>query len=513
MQNFSKSKILAISLVFFILGIGIGSIWQVSPMVYAIGFILALATLVSFGGRGESSLVVAVTFSLFFSFLAFLGGLFLAQKEVEKLRSIPEGKFQGKVWISKVPQKKEEYQKIVARPIEDIQEKSRSSSNKTENQTTKIKGQILLFAPSELNFHYGEVLEVSCDLEVAENKYPKFNYRRFLAKDGIYQICRRSTISKTNLKDQGNLIFRAAFWIRNKLEEKNNLLFPQPESAYLAGLLLGGEDRLPAAVAEAFRKTGTTHTVAVSGSNIAILIAAVVAVVISLGLSRRQAFWMSLIAIAFFVIMIGAPASAVRAALMGGVALWAAQQGRLSGSVRAALLAAAIMVAFSPFTLLYDAGFQLSFLATLGIIFIYAPLSGVFNIKQDFLEIKSILLLTVSAQLGVTGLILYSFETFSPWSLLANLVILPAIPLLMLGGFAAILLSFISLPVAGFLSSLVYWGLHWEISFIQYLAQLPYASLEVKNFSLAWLVGYYAALVFLVIALKKKVSGKISLGK
>ncbi len=484
----------------FILGVSIGSIKDFLPVVYPIGFILAIALMTSFGGSENFLRAGGVSLLL----LALMAGIFLSQREVEKIRQVPQGQFEGKVWIAKNPQKKEDYQKIIIRPVE-FSDSERASWQKG----VKIKEKALLFASSELNFDYGEVIRVKCQLEAPENKYPKFNYRRFLAKSGIYQICRQSKITKTEEDNRGNLFFSFAFRVREKLEQKNNFLFPQPESAYLAGLLLGGEDRLPAKVAEDFRKTGTTHTVAVSGSNIAILIAGVMVGAVLVGFNRQQAFWVSLGVIIFFVIMIGAPASAVRAALMGGIVLWAAQNGRLAGSVRAALLAAVIMLLFSPFTLLYDAGFQLSFLATLGIIFIYAPLGEFSAIRNDFLELKSILLLTIAAQLGVTGLILYSFETFSPWSLLANLVILPAIPALMLGGFLVILISFGSLPVATFLSRPVYWGLHWEITFIQYLAQFPHASWEVKGFSWGWLIRYYALLIVLIGILKLIVARRL----
>jgi competence protein ComEC len=225
---------------------------------------------------------------------------------------------------------------------------------------------------------------------------------------------------------------------------------------------------------------------------------------IFIGLWRKKAFWLAMVGIVFFVLMIGSPASAVRAAIMGVLLLWATKSGRLSDSFRAIVLAAAVMLFFSPFILLYDAGFQLSFLAALSIVLIYGPLSEKMEIKNDFLELKSIFWITISVQLGVLGILIYSFESFSVISLLANLIILPLIPFIMLGGFSVILISFISMFLAKLISIPFALALFFEIKVIEYLAKIPWSIIEIENVGIVWLVAFYLFFVGLVVSLRRK---------
>lgn len=480
------SNILASFLLAFLVGVLVRSLWNLSEMIswtLLIGAIIFLA--IDYKNR--------LMMSLFFVLLGLALGIGRADKELNKIYERPEEKFSGMVQILKEPERKSEYQKLTV---------SELRTNNEEGITKKDK--ILLFAPLAMKYQYGEKLKINCQLVNPENQYEKFNYQRYLAKDDIYQICRSAKIEKTGefSEKSGVKVFRIILKIKYAIEEKLAELFPSPEGDYLAGLLLGGDDRLPQEVQENFRRTGTTHTVAVSGYNITIIAQFLVLLAIGLGFWRSQAFWLATLGIGIFVLMIGLPSSAVRAALMGVLILWATKNGRLANSTRVAILAGVIMVWISPLILLYDAGFQLSFLATLGIVWIYGPLSERFQIENDFLELKSIVLVTIAAQLGVMGLIVYSFETFSPISLLANLLILPAVPYIMALGSGAILLSFIFSPLAKLMALPVWLALHLEIEAIEWLAGFSWASVEIGNVGWFWLVGYYLLLIGIVVKLR-----------
>jgi competence protein ComEC len=152
---------------------------------------------------------------------------------------------------------------------------------------------------------------------------------------------------------------------------------------------------------------------------------------------------------------------------------------------------------------LYDAGFQLSFLATLGIVLIYGPLSEKFKIENDFLGIKSIVLVTISAQLGVLGILIYTFDSISLISLLANVIILPALPIIMLGGALAVGGSF-GLSIIGSVFALPTWAmLHLEILSIEQLAKLPWAIVEFEGVSIWWSLGYYLVLVGVLVGVRE----------
>ncbi len=479
---FSISQISILLATGFLLGIAARSLIEVQFWwIWALIFLL-FVKIVVFRSRRIGRL-------LFLS-LGILLGVWKMNSELLKTNSLKsEFDFVGEVTVVKPPEMKEDYQKLIV-------------NAQNEDKKEEFFRRVVIFAKPKPTIKFGDQLKLSCKMKIPENKYEKFNYKRFLASDGIFYICSSAKIQKiTSGAKKG--VLREVFHLRERLEEKIGILFPEPEGAYLAGLLLGGDNRLSASVAENFRVTGTTHTVAVSGYNITIIASILMWIGIGMGLWRRQAFIFAVLGIIFFVVMIGIPSSATRAAIMGILMLWAMQKGRLADSMRVAVFAATGMVFFSPLILLYDVGFQLSFLATLGIILIYAPLSSLVGVEDDFLELKSILLVTISAQIGVLGLLIYVFESLSLVSLLANLIILPLIPIIMFLGFITVMFSFAFAFGAKIIALVVWFFLYFEIFAIEQLAKIPFASIEIGDVGVWWIVGYYLFFIGLVFKLKE----------
>jgi competence protein ComEC len=329
-----------------------------------------------------------------------------------------------------------------------------------------------------------------------------FNYQMYLAKDGIYRICNKAQITAV-AKNKGSRAYAAILTAKNKFEEKISAVFPDPEGAYLKGLLLGGSKRMTKDLNDAFSRTGTTHTVAVSGYNVTIVAAFLMWLGIFLGLWRQQVFSFALIGIVLFVLMTGAPSSAVRAGIMGGLVIWAMKEGRLANSTNAILLAAAVMLLINPLLLRYDAGFQLSFLATLGIVWLY-PLFENFFQKGSANIFKETILMTMAAQIFVLPILLNSFEKLSIVSPLANLLILPAIPYIMLGGFTAGMAGLIFVPLGKLVGFIPYILLKLELAIIQWLANLSWSSLEIKNFGWVYISAYYMLLAGILYFWKRR---------
>jgi len=148
---------------------------------------------------------------------------------------------------------------------------------------------------------------------------------------------------------------------------------------------------------------------------------------LALGLWRKQAFYLSIFLIALYVLMIGTPASAVRAGIMGGILLTSQYLGRLSSAVRAVVFAATIMLFFNPLLLKLDVGFQLSFLAVLGIIYLQPRFLEWFKRIPDpkNLPLKTTLATTLSAQIFALPVLIYNFGYVPLVSPLANILIVP----------------------------------------------------------------------------------------
>ncbi|HHX58321.1 MAG TPA: ComEC family competence protein [Candidatus Moranbacteria bacterium] len=454
-----------------------------------------------FSALGLALVLLVLIFSqstwLIFPLAIFSGfwiGGYLVGGEIEKLDNLYEGNFSAAVKVVREPEERERYQQVIVAPVD--------GESDLEKETL-IRKRVLVFAPLKPSYQYGEELKLKCELKKPDSQLGRFNYQRFLAKNGVYQVCNNPQIIKVeSTKKELSFSWKDGllsniFKFRRFLEGRINQLLPQPESAYLAGLLLGGEGRLPEKVAENFRLTGTTHVVAVSGSNIAIVSQILILIAIAIGLWRWQAFGLAITGIALFVVMIGAPASAIRAAIMGGLLIWATSAGRLTDSGRAVLWAAVIMTAFSPLILVYDVGFQLSVMATLGIIYFYPYFKEKWAVENDFLGLRSVFFLTLSAQIGVFGILVYNFETFSLISLPANLIIVPFIPFIMSLGGLMLLTSFYW-PLSQFFSWLTFFALKMQIWVVDFLAKAPGAKLSLEGLGFWWMIGYYVLLILII---------------
>ena len=269
--------------------------------------------------------------------------------------------------------------------------------------------------------------------------------------------------------------------VKNSLSRRISERLPYPESGLLEGLLLGGDGGLSKSVQEDFSRTGMSHITAVSGYNVTIIAQYLILLGIFLGLWRRQAFWLAILGIFIFIFLIGFPASAVRAGIMGSLILIAMKNGRLASSENAIVFSGAFMLLLNPLLLRYDIGFQLSFLATIGIVVIYPFFNDYLIRKQKILSAPfEILCLTLSAQIFVLPIIFYNFETLSLISPLANLLVHPIIPFTMLLGFLLIVSSIVFSPLAAIFSWLTYLPLRFETFVISFLAGFQFSSVEVS---------------------------------
>ncbi len=414
---------------------------------------------------------------IIFSILFFLGGFWWTSAKLEKIINldVASKNFSGEVSVLREPAIKDRMQKIIV------------SSDDGEG----IK--FLITTNSYPAYAYGDKLKVSCQLEIPEN-IDGFDYRMYLAKDDIFYVCKNPKIEVV-AQNQGSGAYSFLLKIKNNLQDKIIALLPAPQSGLLIGLILGGDDKLSKSVQDNFSKTGLTHIVAVSGYNVTIVAEYLMLLGIFLGLWRKQAFWFAAAGIFLFVVMTGFPASAVRAGVMGMLLLWAMKNGRLANAQNSIIFSAGVMLFFNPLLLRWDVGFQLSFLATVGIVYFY-PLIEKYSIKKQGISFfNEILFLTLSAQVFVLPIILNDFQKLSLISPLANLLVLPIIPLTMLLGFVTVMLAFIFTPLATVFAWLTFLPLKYETTIIDFLANLKFSSLEVLNFSWVWVIVWYLVLL------------------
>lgn len=338
----------------------------------------------------------------------------------------------------------------------------------------------LITTASYPSYSYGQSLSVIGPVTLPQN-FDDFDYKTYLQKEGIRTLVKfPNSLTESELvlswAEQLKIkIFKLVFNIKSKFEGALNKSVVEPNASYLNGILLGTRQNIPDSLREAFNQTGTSHILAISGYNIAI-IAKYILLAFVVFVTRKRAFWMTVGAIILFTIMTGASASVVRAAIMGLLIAFANGYGRLYDPRNALTLAAAAMVWFNPFLLVFDIGFQLSFLAVIGLVYLYPLFESYLKRIPETGKIKETFLMSLSAQVMVLPLIAYYFKSISLISLLVNVLVLPFVPVAMGLGFLTGLAGMIFLPLGKILGWLAWAVSFYQIKVIEFFASFSFSS-------------------------------------
>ncbi len=355
-----------------------------------------------------------------------------------------------------------------------------------DGQQVPVQGLALVRLPRYPTFSYGDRLQVTGLLETPPD-FADFSYREYLARQGIFSLVRRAQAVRIG-QETVNPLQRALLAFRGRAQAVIGHILHEPAASLLTGILLGVEGGIPADVSEAFAATGTTHIIAISGFNIAI-ISGIFYQLFRRLLGPRRAVWPSIAGVILYTLLVGAQASVVRAAIMGILYLIGRHLGRPT-YVPASLAAAAFGMTLINPLVLWDVGFQLSFAATIGLV-LYADrfqrgavrlLSRVVSedrARQAMGFLSDALLVTLAAQIATFPLTLYYFRRLSLVSLLTNFLILPAQPGVMISGGLATLAGMFYLPLGQVLSWVAWLFLTYTIEVVQWTARIPYAWLDV----------------------------------
>lgn len=364
-----------------------------------------------------------------------------------------------------------------------------------ENKNEKTK--ILISTNFDETYRYGDEISFTGVLKKPQNfitdQGKNFDYINFLRKDGIFYVMSYSRIEIIS-SGNGNKIKNVLFFIKGQFLEKINLVINSPESLLMNGLILGEKSAFDKSLRQSFIDTGTIHIVALSGYNITII--AEWFMKLFAFLPQNFGITMGILAIFLFVLMTGGSSTAVRAGIMATLALYARASGRTYDVARALLLAGMIMIILNPFVLVYDVSFQLSFIATVALIFFTPKIEKYFLWVPKRLGLRDIVSVTFAVYIFVLPFILYKMGNLSLVAFPANVMILPFIPFTMLLGFLTGFLGFIhyvlSVPV-GYFSYLL---LHYELGMINFLAKIPFASLSIPDFPLILTLAIYIYFVY-----------------
>ncbi len=373
--------------------------------------------------------------------------------------------------VSTIPyQKTVEFDGLVTVPPH-----NNGASQKLYLSQTSFPGDVYIKTFSYPSYHYGDVLKVKCAL-VQPAPFETFAYDHYLARYGVLSICRNVKLQLLQ-SNQGNVIYRYIYAFRDTIVLSIRHLWPEPAAGLIAGILIGLQDDVFTDMNAAFRTTGTVHILVVSGMHV-VIIANVLAVITQRWFSRRQVFVITVLSLIAFSILTGLAASVIRAACMGVLPLFASLVGRKRISHNGLALVATGIVFYNPYILLYDMGFQLSFLATIGIIYFQYFTQRWCKWLPTWFGLRETLSTTFAAMITTTPLIVKNFGTFSLVAPLANMIVVPVSNLILFGSAAILLLNLVWSGLANYFAFVLWQIIQWVLCYVQYLASWPKASLQ-----------------------------------
>lgn len=363
--------------------------------------------------------------------------------------------------ITEEPQEKENYTHIIVKTSEE---------------------KILMYIRLYPKFKYGDKILITGKLQkpkkFGNSISEKFDWPAYLAKDDIhYQIFYPEIkfISSNN----NSYIKEKLFDLKNSFVQNLEKVIPSPASSLMAGIVIGEKQSLPKNLKNNLIKTGLVHIVVLSGYNITIIANAIINILKIFSLPRFFSAIFGTISIIIFTLMTGAEAATVRAAIMALLVILALQTGRMYTAINALIFAAFFMVLINPAILRFDASFQLSFLATFGMIYFTPKFEKWLYFLPNKFKLKETASGTLAAQTAVLPLLILKTGSISLISLPLNILIVNFIPLTMFLGFLTGALGFLSQILSLPFGILSYLFLTSQIFLINFSANLPFAYIKI----------------------------------
>jgi competence protein ComEC len=355
---------------------------------------------------------------------------------------------------------------------------------------------LLVTADRLTDVSYGDMIRFSGQLERPESFVTDlgrtFDYPKYLQVKGVEY---RVSFAEVEVIDEGGGNFFIGYLLKLKSVFIDSIerIINEPEVGLGKGLLLGVKSSLGEETEDNFRRTGIIHIVVLSGYNV-MLVVAFILFCFSFFLSLRWRLVAGVIAIIAFALIVGLSATVVRASIMASLVLFAEAFGRQYDVLRALIFAGLIMVIINPYLLLFDIGFQLSFMATLGLILLVPKFETNFVKQQNLFKAKDFILATVATQIAVLPLLLYHIGEISLIAVIVNLLVLPMVPVAMLLTFLAGVIGFISVTLGSLVGFLASISLEYILYIANVFGSLPFASVGVPKFSIYGVIGMYIIL-------------------
>ena len=341
-----------------------------------------------------------------------------------------------------------------------------------------------------------------------------FRYDKYLEARGIRFLIQFGAIYTTEEATWYSLTAALAR-IKHSFLDGLNRALPKTDAALAGGIVIGGKQGLGEELKDAFTRSGLVQIIVLSGYNVMIVAEWVMIFFAYCRLPRRLQYFAGGAALLLFVGIAGISATAVRAAIMAVIALYARATGKSYAASRALLFTVLLMLIWNPLYLIFDPGFGLSVAATAGIIWLSPIIES--RLVRLWPFWRNAIATTLAAQVSVLPLLLYNIGLFSLVALPANILVNPLVPLAMAGAaFAGVvgmtLGSFIPL-VATIVGYPAYVLTSYFIFIAEKSSALPFAAFNLPLFSFWLVIIAYATLIYFVWSKRLSTTDQFKLAK
>jgi len=366
-----------------------------------------------------------------------------------------------------------------------------------------IDTSILIKTDTYTDYEYGQEVIVQGVVQKPEAFLTEndriFDYESYLAKDEIFYTM---SFAEASIFEPGSpSLQRSLYRLKNNFLNSIYRFIPEPESGLLSGILFGQKSALGEDLEDKFRIVGLMHIVVLSGYNVSLVIQVFMKILHFLPRSVRAIG--AVLSICGFALLVGAGPTVIRASIMAVFIVLADIVYARYNITRALFIAGIIMIIWNPMILYFDISFQLSFLATYGLIQCAPYLEKKFSFLPKFLSIRSSATATIAAQIMVLPLLIYSIGEFSLISPIVNVLVLFAVPVAMLMGFITAIVGIglpIVAPIFAIITTLL---LKYQLWIVDVFARIPFSYIKIPAFHWVFMIIMYLGIFWWIHQISK----------
>ncbi|MCL2334969.1 MAG: ComEC family competence protein [Endomicrobia bacterium] len=367
-----------------------------------------------------------------------------------------------------------------------------------------VRENVLVNSPEGYEISYGDIVEIEGMLRrPLKAELPLvFDYARYLSRNNIYTILNVSHLEY--IESRPNPVKKAAFALQRDVSKKIDAYFQKSHADVLKPIIIGDESALTNEIKNDFSNAGVMHILVVSGFNVGIIGAVFMFVLKAFGIPLNKASLLCIPAVFMYAFATGANPPVMRSAIMFSSIFIALALDREPLIYNSIALSALIILIFQP-QQLFTASFQMSYAATIGIIYFYNDIYGIFsNVKNKVSKFMcGVFSATFSAQIPIIPVSVYYFGKVSLISYVSNLFIVPLVSVILVLGVVFYFFTFISSFAAAGIAAVVSILMHIMIFLTQAFSRTKFAYFSVPKPDLLQLVFFFAA-VFTMTYFKDK---------